>query len=245
MSPRSGTALAVLLLSASPARPQQTPSFEAARELVRIDVVALDGDGRPVRGLTADDFEIVERGRRLPITSFEAVVVSHAPPTATPGEPAGQSPGATAPAPAAPDRNRAFVVLIDDVNLGPAGAFRVTTDLKRFLSGELQDGDLVSLVTTSGLRFTARDAADGPAAQARPEDRSAAAGSRRTGARRIGAHRAARLGSRPRDAGAVPAPWRLAGPRRGARPRHRPHRVGAAHVRGEGHGRGRTLSARI
>lgn len=159
-STRAASVLAALLVAAGPARPQQAPSFEATREVVRIDVVALDGDGRPVRGLTADDFEIVQKGRKLPITTFEAVVVSPAPPTSTPVEATGRSAAVTAPAPAEPDRNRAFVVLIDDVNLGPGGAFRVATDLKRFLSGELQDGDLVSLVTTSGLRFTARDAAE-------------------------------------------------------------------------------------
>src|SRR5687768_7757678 len=160
MSPRSGTALAVLLWAlAAPARPQQTPSFEATREVVRIDVVALDGDGRPVRGLTADDFEIVEKGRRLPITSFEAVVVAAA---RTPA-PLAEATDAqvTAPALAEPDRNRAFVVLFDDVNLGPGGAFRAQTDLAKFLaSGGLSDGDLVSLVRTSGLRFTARTAGE-------------------------------------------------------------------------------------
>ena len=157
---RAASVLAVLLGTAPSARSQQTPSFEATRELVRIDVVALDGDGRPVRGLTADDFEIVQKGRKLPITTFEAVTVSPAAPSTPPAEPGGQAPVASAPAPAEPDRNRAFVVLLDDVNLGPAGAFRVTTDLRRFLAGELQDGDIVSLVTTSGLRFTARDAAE-------------------------------------------------------------------------------------
>jgi VWFA-related protein len=160
MSPRSGTALAVLLWAlAAPARPQQAPSFEATREVVRIDVVALDGDGKPVRGLTAEDFEIVEKGRRLPITSFEAVVVATVPTPAPVVE--GTAVQATAPAPAQPDRNRAFVVLFDDVNLGPRAAFRAQTDVARFLaSGGLTDGDLVSLVTTSGLRFTARTAGE-------------------------------------------------------------------------------------
>ena len=159
-APRAASVLAALLAAAPHAWPQQTPSFEAVRELVRIDVVALDGKGRPVLGLTADDFEIVQKGRKLPITTFEAVVVSPSAPSAPPAEPGGQAPGVTAPAPAEPDRNRAFVVLVDDVNLGPASAFRVTTDLERFLAGELLDGDIVSLVTTSGLRFTARDAAE-------------------------------------------------------------------------------------
>jgi VWFA-related protein len=153
---RAAYVLAALLAVAAPARPQQTPSFGAAREVVRIDVVALDADGRPVRGLTADDFEIVQKGRKVPITTFEAVVVSPAP-TPSPAV----APGETAPAPPEPGRSRAFVLLFDDANLGPAGAFRVRTDLAKFLAGgALVDGDLVSLVTTSGVRFTARTAGE-------------------------------------------------------------------------------------
>jgi VWFA-related protein len=148
-----------LLLLAGTAPAQDAPSFGVSRELVRVDVVALDHDGRAVRGLTADDFEIVQKGRRLPITSFEAVVVSTAPTPAAGVE--GTDAQATAPAPAEPDRNRAFVILFDDVNLGPAGAFRVQADLAKFLaSGALSDGDLVSLVTTDGVLFTARTAGE-------------------------------------------------------------------------------------
>lgn len=145
-----GIASVLAAVLAMRAWPQETPSFEASRELVRIDVVALDADGRAVRGLTADDFEVSERGRKLPITSFEAVVVMAPPP------PEGHTPGVSAPAPADPERNRAFVVLFDDRNLTPSSAANVRTDLEKFLTSGLRDGDIVSLVTTSGLPYTAR-----------------------------------------------------------------------------------------
>jgi VWFA-related protein len=38
-----------------------------------VDAVVTDEEGRPVRGLTLDDFEITERGQPQPITTFEAV----------------------------------------------------------------------------------------------------------------------------------------------------------------------------
>ena len=114
--------------AAAPARPQQPPSFEATRELVRIDVVALDGDGRPVRGLTADDFEIARRDGSC----------------RSPASRRSSSPRRAARAPAragvvgagagrARRSNRAFVVLFDDVNLSLRSAYRVQTDLAKFL----------------------------------------------------------------------------------------------------------------
>ena len=40
---------------------------------IQVDAVVTDERGNPVRGLTADDFEIVETGKPQPITTFEAV----------------------------------------------------------------------------------------------------------------------------------------------------------------------------
>jgi len=57
-------------------------------ELVRIDVVVLDHDGRPVTGLTAADFEIREGGRPHEIASFEPIVVRAAPTPASAEPPA-------------------------------------------------------------------------------------------------------------------------------------------------------------
>lgn len=150
---RTTTTVAALLAVAAPARPQQTPSFGTSREVVRIDVVVVDGSGAPVRGLTAADFEIVEKGRKVPITSFEAVVPADAAVAAPP--PVGDAP--TAPRPAEPEQSRAFLILFDDVNLGEGAAVRVRSALSELLP-TLRDGDLVSLHTTSGLRFTARTA---------------------------------------------------------------------------------------
>jgi VWFA-related protein len=155
---RIALALTAILLAA-PAHAQQTPSFGASREVVRIDVVVVDDAGAPVRGLTSGDFQIVEKGRTLPITSFEAVVPSPpAPPTA--GESAPGAGDASAPAPVAPEDGRAFLILFDDVNLGYSAAARVRSGLAAFLPASLRDGDLVSLHTTSGRRFTARTEAE-------------------------------------------------------------------------------------
>ena len=129
----------------------------ASREVVRIDVVVVDDAGQPVCGLTAADFEIFEKGRKVPITSFEAVT------SGTAGRAADATPmpaaaPVSAPQPAEPEHSRAFLILFDDVNLSEGPTERVRAALTAMLPAEVRDGDLVSLDTTSGLRFTARTA---------------------------------------------------------------------------------------
>src|ERR671913_1679168 len=69
--------------------PAQPPTFRAAVDAVQLDVSVLDKDRRPVRGLTAADFTVLENGKPRPIVAFSAV------------ELAGSGP-ATGEAPAAP-----------------------------------------------------------------------------------------------------------------------------------------------
>lgn len=162
MRARLAVAAASLSLAAADVRPQQpAPSFAAGREVVRVDVVVVDDSGAPVRDLSAADFEIVERGRTLPITSFEAVVpavgAAAAPSAAAPAPDAS---GASAPLPVEPEQGRAFLILFDDVNLGLGAAERVRSGIAKMLAGEVREGDLVALHTTSGLRVTARTAGE-------------------------------------------------------------------------------------
>lgn len=67
----SGVLLAAALVSAA----QQTapPQFRSSVDLVHLDVSVLDRDRRPVRGLTATDFEVFEEGRPQTVQAFSAV----------------------------------------------------------------------------------------------------------------------------------------------------------------------------
>src|SRR4051812_8540040 len=59
------------------------PRFNLATDLVRLDVSVLDKSRRPVRGLTAADFTILENGKPQSVAAFSAVnVPAPAPPSA-------------------------------------------------------------------------------------------------------------------------------------------------------------------
>jgi VWFA-related protein len=54
---------------------QEPPTFRAGIDLVQLDVVVLDQQRRPVKGLTADDFTVLENGKPRPIEAFAAITL--------------------------------------------------------------------------------------------------------------------------------------------------------------------------
>jgi hypothetical protein len=65
-----------LAAGGSPAQQAQPPVFGAAVEVVRLDVIVLDKQGKPMTGLTQDDFVVEDGGQRQVIESFEPVAVA-------------------------------------------------------------------------------------------------------------------------------------------------------------------------
>ena len=67
------------LLAAQSAPPRQAQpqepvaTFRSSVRAIQVDAVVTDADGNPVKGLTEDDFEIIEKGKPQAITTFEAV----------------------------------------------------------------------------------------------------------------------------------------------------------------------------
>jgi VWFA-related protein len=94
----------------------QQPVFRAKVDNVQVDVVVTDADGRIVRGLSPDDFEILERGRRQAVLGLKFV---DAPVQSRAGEavPArGILPDAATNL-SRTETSRAFVLLIDDLHI--------------------------------------------------------------------------------------------------------------------------------
>jgi VWFA-related protein len=55
-------------------------AFHGRADLVTLDVTVLDGDRRPIRGLTADDFVVLDGGEPRPVEAFSAVELPAPPP---------------------------------------------------------------------------------------------------------------------------------------------------------------------
>ena len=55
-------AAATLAATTANTAPQDLPTFRGGVQMIDVDVVVTDRDGKPVRDLTRDDFEIVESG---------------------------------------------------------------------------------------------------------------------------------------------------------------------------------------
>lgn len=70
--------LAVTFLPQQPA----LPTFRARIDLVQVDVVVVDGNGDPVRGLKASDFTMLDRKKPQAIATFEEIAHRHADTTA-------------------------------------------------------------------------------------------------------------------------------------------------------------------
>ena len=69
----SALVVCVALLPTTVQSLQQPPAFPTQAEIVTVDVVVLDRDGKPVPGLTRADFVVREDGRPQNVTAFEAI----------------------------------------------------------------------------------------------------------------------------------------------------------------------------
>lgn len=126
----------------------QRPVFRSGVELVEVDVVAVDGEGRPVRDLRREEFEVYEEGERRDIVSF---VMVDGPP-AEAGSPAWVDVSTNA----GVERGRLLVVVLDDVNTSREATEAVRTTARELLA-RLGSTDRVAVVWTSLDKAGARE----------------------------------------------------------------------------------------
>ena len=122
--------------------PAETDTFFSEVLEVRVtnvDVVVTGRDGKPVAGLTRDDFEIYENGEKKEISNFleirgpspaAAAATQTAPPAAEDGEDL---------------RRRDITIFIDDAVLHPLRRNQILPHLRRFVDGTVRPGDTVSI----------------------------------------------------------------------------------------------------
>ncbi len=129
--------LAVALLHATSQAPRPL-EFRSDVRMIRLDVSVVDGIGRSVRGLRAEDFDVREDGRPVSLVYFEAVEAGRAPGEEERAIPLAQPP---------PERR--VLLLVDLATLSHGQAIRARASVARFLREGTREGDWVRLANLS------------------------------------------------------------------------------------------------
>lgn len=142
---RASTLVAAVVVTAtalSARQTSQTPTFRGGTTLVRVDVTVLDAAGKPVPGLTPDDFEITLDGRVQRVQTVDYQV------TPTKRAVSATSERQATNAARVPDP-RLVVMLVDDLSM-PATTNRDLFHAASRFVANLPASDFVGLATTSG-----------------------------------------------------------------------------------------------
>jgi VWFA-related protein len=132
----------------APPPAQQPPTFKVRVDFVEVDAVVTDREGRLVRDLTKEDFQVLEDGKSQTITNFTHVDI----PIDKENRPL------FAASPIEPDvktnekpfDGRVYVMVVDDLHTRFGRTVRVKTAAKQFIERRLGANDLMAVVHTAG-----------------------------------------------------------------------------------------------
>jgi VWFA-related protein len=142
--------------ASQPAAPQgPTPTFKANVEYVEVDALVTDPQGQFVRGLTKDDFQVFEDGKRQTIAIFSMVDI--------PVERADRP--LFAARPIEPDvktnerpfDGRVYVAILDDLHTDVLRSQRVKVAARQFIERNLGANDLMAVLFTGGRSQDAQE----------------------------------------------------------------------------------------
>ena len=114
--------------------------------VVNVDVTVTDRGGKPITGLTRDDFEVLEDGVRQPITNFHVVQNAVARPGDTPSAKADSEPP-----PQAERFRRKVLVLVDNMNTPVHARQEALRKLEQFIDKQFE-GDYEWSIATVDYR---------------------------------------------------------------------------------------------
>jgi VWFA-related protein len=139
----------IALALAVPLSGQEPPlRYPAQATAIVVDVVVDDAHGQPVRGLTKDDFTLLEDGKPQPIVGFEVHDVR------AETEAAAEAAEATAAVATNTGRlaqpGRVLALLIDDLGISAPVAGQLKPALAAWIAGHAQPRDEITIMTTSG-----------------------------------------------------------------------------------------------
>ena len=134
---------------AGPQKPDDDQPIRISTELVQVDVVVTDKMGKVVRGLTKDDFELFEKGKKQQLSFFEFVEAGKG--RGRTGDVAKQPDVEVSPQGlAGAEVKRIFSFVVDDLTIPYQELVFVRQMLTNFVDKQMQPTDLVSIVRTVG-----------------------------------------------------------------------------------------------
>lgn len=160
-SPAQGQSRTQSALPTPTVTPSPSPPATASAEddvvrittnLVQVDAVVSEKNGKVVTDLRPDELRIFEDGRPQKISHFSYIVANSgsnvAPPRATLVD---KSAPLVPPTILRPDQvRRTIALVVDDLGLSFQSTYYVRRALKAFVDSQMQPGDLVAIIRTSG-----------------------------------------------------------------------------------------------
>jgi VWFA-related protein len=136
-----------------PQKPDEEDVVRITTNLVQVDAVVTDKNGKVVTDLKPEEVQISEDGRQQKITNFSYVVTEAPVATSNVVKPSTKDKNAP-PIPSArlkpEDVRRTIAVVVDDLGLSFESIYYVRRALKKFVDEQMQTGDLVAIIRTSG-----------------------------------------------------------------------------------------------
>jgi len=136
-----------------PARSSDEDVVRITTNLVQVDAVVTDRNGKPVTDLRPDEVQILEDERPQKITHFSFVTSESpgVPQTVAPAAPRDKTAPPLPPVKLHPeDVRRTIALVVDDLGLSFESTYYVRRALKKFVDQQMQPGDLVAIIRTSG-----------------------------------------------------------------------------------------------
>src|SRR6185436_9355797 len=135
--------------------PRQKPSDDVVRittNLVQVDAVITDKNGKLVTDLKPEELQLLEDNRAQKITHFFYIAgnTTAAPSPSKPIGPDSKTLGVPPERLRPEDVRRTIALVVDDLGLSFQSTHFVRRALKQFVDQQMQAGDLVAIIRTSG-----------------------------------------------------------------------------------------------
>ena len=141
---------------------EQDDIVRISTELIQTEVMIFDRNGRFIPGLKADQFELTFNGSARALSFFDRIVTGSAREDAQIATARGQSSESATATAAVTQRGRLLFFFLDDIHLSPASIARARVALNKFVDEDLDPGDQVAIVSTSGQIGFLQQLSDNP-----------------------------------------------------------------------------------